>query len=545
MEGDVTKKVTADQPTEFRIEVAAAKSKVNDSSCSHSQGSDRARAGQENNVELSSDEVAELLCGFREAVRVKKAKEDWATAEKLPVETKETAEKLPVETKETAEKLPVETKETAEKLPVETIAKAKRVKETVDRGDGTPLQKLGAWTQQNSVQREECPTAEWNKEIQFGGEVATDEREAKREYVRVIKERRGRPPEQERRTDDGNGDGNTYEGPACVEFMDDVVVMSGRPIPRTRGRKVWQMRPPRPGHARPIPRAQGRAGGCLRQEAARGRRERPPDNILTAVLDACRESQMSATMNLGQAFNHANITITPMKIMDRQGRYNQQHNRGYGISRRDRKLRQNFRRNGVSQMARAARQKRVECYGCGSQHKLRACPTTTDRMKERIWALLEARDKDLKLAAAEPKSTSDGDAGQAESKTEGQNPPETAGRFTSQSAGQQEQQDPHVNGKLITEAAEALLMSSKKAIPWNEICGRCMSRGHHSGDCDAPPERVYNPGYWAKHEPALRVELEQRGKKWGAGGVNWEDPDWQIPPVQTREVESTSGDEEF
>jgi hypothetical protein len=166
-------------------------------------------------------------------------------------------------------------------------------------------------------------------------------------------------------------------------------------------------------------------------------------------------------------------------------------------------------------------------------------------MKERIWALLEARDKDLKLAAAEPKSTSDGDAGQAESKTEGQNPPETAGRFTSQSAGQQEQQDPHVNGKLITEAAEALLMSSKKAIPWNEICGRCMSRGHHSGDCDAPPERVYNPGYWAKHEPALRVELEQRGKKWGAGGVNWEDPDWQIPPVQTREVESTSGDEEF
>jgi hypothetical protein len=83
-----------------------------------------------------------------------------------------------------------------------------------------------------------------------------------------------------------------------------------------------------------------------------------------------------------------------------------------------------------------------------------------------------------------------------------------------------------------------------------------MSRGHHSGDCDAPPERVYNPGYWAKHEPALRVEMERHGKKWGAGGVNWEDPDWQIPPVPNEEVESSdtvsampameqSGDKEF
>jgi hypothetical protein len=157
---------------------------------------------------------------------------------------------------------------TTEKLPVEKIEKAQQVKETVDCGDGTLKQKLEAWPQQDSFQREECPSAEWHKAVQvasgqFSGEEAADEQEEKREYVRVIRERRGRPPEQERRTDEGKSEGNTYEGPTCVEFLDDVVIMSGRPIPRTRDKKVWKMRPPRPGHARPVPRAQRRAGGFL------------------------------------------------------------------------------------------------------------------------------------------------------------------------------------------------------------------------------------------------------------------------------------------
>jgi hypothetical protein len=57
-------------------------------------------------------------------------------------------------------------------------------------------------------------------------------------------------------------------------------------------------------------------------------------------------------------------------------------------------------------------------------------------------------------------------------------------------------------------------------------------------------ERVYNPGYWAIHEPAIREEVERQGKKWGAGGVNWEDPNWQLPPVPTEEAESDDTDSE-
>ena len=62
--------------------------------------------------------------------------------------------------------------------------------------------------------------------------------------------------------------------------------------------------------------------------------------------------------------------------------------------------------------------------------------------------------------------------------------------------------------------------------------------------CTVPLERVYNPGYWAIHEPALRMEVERQGKKWGAGGVNWEDPDWQLPPVPNEEAESDDTDSE-
>ena len=43
LEDDVTKKVPEDQAAEFRTDVEAAKSKVNDSRCSHSQGSDHAQ----------------------------------------------------------------------------------------------------------------------------------------------------------------------------------------------------------------------------------------------------------------------------------------------------------------------------------------------------------------------------------------------------------------------------------------------------------------------------------------------------------------------
>ena len=59
----------------------------------------------------------------------------------------------------------------------------------------------------------------------------------------------------------------------------------------------------------------------------------------------------------------------------------------------------------------------------------------------------------------------------------------------------------------------------------------CMNALHHR-------KGLYNPGHWAIHEPALREELERHGKKWGVGGVNWEDPAWRLPPVPNEEVES-------
>ena len=64
-------------------------------------------------------------------------------------------------------------------------------------------------------------------------------------------------------------------------------------------------------------------------------------------------------------------------------------------------------------------------------------------------------------------------------------------------------------------------------------------------ECTAPQERVYNPGYWAIHEPKLRKEMERLGKKIGVGGAIWEDPGWKLPPVPDEEVESVDTDSDM
>ena len=162
-----------------------------------------------------------------------------------------------------------------------------------------------------------------------------------------------------------------------MEFLDDVVIISGTPPPRKRDRVIWKMRPPRPGHARPVPRTQRRGRGSTRQDAARGRRERPPDNLLTAKLSACRESQMLATVDLGHAYHHASITMTPLEPDNRRGRCNHQRDLGDRPGQRDHKLGQGHYRSGARQSARAARRKEMACWGCGGQHKLSACPSIT------------------------------------------------------------------------------------------------------------------------------------------------------------------------
>ena len=78
------------------------------------------------------------------------------------------------------------------------------------------------------------------------------------------------------------------------------------------------------------------------------------------------------------------------------------------------------------------------------------------------------------------------------------------------------------------------------------ICGPCLERGHSLYECKAPQERVYNPGYWAIHEPELRRAMVEQGVGWGCNSTadpgwrlpaahepdcNWEDPEWRLPPV--------------
>ena len=64
-----------------------------------------------------------------------------------------------------------------------------------------------------------------------------------------------------------------------------------------------------------------------------------------------------------------------------------------------------------------------------------------------------------------------------------------------------------------------------------------MARGHNSREYTAPLERVYNPGCWAIHEPALGQAVEELGK---GVGCNWEDTGWTLPPLPVNNGGGTS-----
>ena len=334
---------------------------------------------------------------------------------------------------------------------------------------------------------------------------------------------------------------------------------------------------------------------------------RPIDNGFTGMqgdADACQGG-------LGPYYHNASITMTPMEPGTRNGRVNQQRDRENRPDQGDNRQGWGQDRHGHKQSKRVDGRKSKACWGCGGRHKLSACTSTTSAMKERIWKLLKARDEDPNRAAAKAMTSDIDGAVPTETKAEEQGPlkagPSSDGAEADTKATAGVRVQMKSAGSFMEE--RKTLEPNKVVIPWREICGRCMSRNHRSGDCTAPPkcvynpgywakqegaaaaadpassvaeprlwrdrtveseatgrcvlicgrclerghsvyactapmERVYNPGYWAIHEPAIREEVERQGKRWGAGGVNWEDPDWQLPPVPNEEAESDDTDSE-
>ena len=109
---------------------------------------------------------------------------------------------------------------------------------------------------------------------------------------------------------------------------------------------------------------------------------------------------MLAKVDLGPYYHNASVTMTPMEPGTRNGRANQQRDRGNRPDQGDNKQGWEQYRHGHKQSKRVDGRKSKACWGCGGRHKLSACTSTTSAMKERIWKLLKARDEDPNRAAA-------------------------------------------------------------------------------------------------------------------------------------------------